>query len=41
MIMGSVTGFKCTRMSAIDTFNAQLEGKSSQIKEFGTEAKVE
>lgn len=41
MIMGSVTGFKCTRMSAIDTFNSQLEGKSSQIKEFGTEAKVE
>jgi hypothetical protein len=28
-------------MSPIETFNSQLEGKSTQIKEFGTEAKAE
>lgn len=34
MIMGSVTGFKCTRMSPIETFNGQLAVKEL-VKEHG------
>jgi len=41
MIMGSVTGFKCTRMSPIDTYTSQLAGKGAAIKEHGTEEKAE
>lgn len=38
--MGSVTGFKCTRMSPVDTFNGLLASKVL-TKEFGTKEKAE